>query len=150
VAFILASNLLAISNTDQSLIAIKPVVPQLVSDLQSFHLSNTDTVQVMGGAEGGLQALYMLNMKEPTRFIYDVQFLYHPEKQFVKDVRTEFVQSLITNKPKLIIIFKTEYMQPDNGVGRFDNFPEFINLLNKNYHIDPSRNDYVIYELKQY
>jgi hypothetical protein len=150
VAFILASNLLAISNTDQSLIAIKPVVPQLVSDLQSFHLSNTDTVQVMGGAEGGLQALYMLNMKEPTRFIYDVQFLYHPEKQFVKDVRTEFVQSLITNKPKLIIIFKTEYMQPDNGVGRFDNFPEFINLLNNNYHIDPSRNDYVIYELKQY
>jgi hypothetical protein len=136
--------------TDQSLQGQRPYLLQLESDIREFQLSQADTVQVLDDARGGIHVLYHLGIKQPTRFIYDYPFFYFEDEQYVKDLRSEFVQDLYENHPKLIVLMKNSsegtFLLADRAM-LFRQFSEFNILLEQKYVLAKDTESYAIFSL---
>src|SRR5262249_3172047 len=77
----------------------------LVDDL-SHGLAPGDTVQVLDIADGGLQALLRLHVRQPTRFLYDLFFFHEPERPVVRAIRAEFIAELEARPPRFIVLMR--------------------------------------------
>jgi len=130
-----------------SLALKRPVVEELVADLSSYSLDSEDTVQILDTSDGGIHALFLLRIRQPTRFIYDFQFFHDLENPYIRSLRSEFIRDLETKPPKLIVVFHHAWLPPGN-LDRLKSFPEFTRLLEARYEVNAVRNAYTIYSAK--
>ena len=138
----LGASLIGRIQKDNSYANKQPYLDQMIHDIDGYDLAETDTVQLMDSVKGGLYALYVLNIDEPTRFIQDFQFYEHPNDPFVKKITAEFIHDLDEYKPKLIVIIARGRR---GGYNRLDKFPEFTAFLNEKYLLDKENASYKIY-----
>lgn len=124
----------------------KPAVPLLVDDLRMLGLVQQDQVQVMDAVEGGMQVLYLLEHQQSTRYIYDSLFIRNTNHPFVKDLQSSFIDDLQKKKPRFIVIFIKGPFPEETGIQRYQNFPQFLNLLSETYQPTLRREYYIIYE----
>ena len=132
---------------DEILPGMKPSVNQLVMDLSAHHLSDEDTVQVLDSTIGGIHALYRLGVRQPTRFIYDIQFFTGTEQPFIQNLRQEFIETLKDQQPTAIVVFHETWIPPYN-ISRFETFPQFSEILKNRYKLDQQRDAYSLYVAK--
>ena len=103
-----------------------------------------DTVQTMDTAAGGVDALWVLHVREATRFIYDFHLLYFDGEPFVRQLRSEFMTTIRAARPKYVVLFRWSW-PPPSDYQRFQNFPEFLQWLDEFYVKDYEQPDYRIY-----
>jgi hypothetical protein len=126
---------------------VSPVVAGLVEDISGYSLSSEDEVQVLDAAAGGIHALYLLKIPEPTRFVYDMHFYHDVDRPIIQELRREFIEEMEENPPKLVVLFKDTWVQP-MGFSKLKSFPELAALLAASYRSDKSRYNYTIYAAK--
>jgi hypothetical protein len=120
----------------------RPYVGEIRREIEEYGLTENDTIQVMDSSMGGIHVLYLLDIKQPTRFIYDMQFFHNEEEPFIKDLRAEFINDLNETPPRAIIIMSTSFRF---DFDRIDTFPELVTFLDKNYSLDKETEHYKIY-----
>ena len=106
-----------------------------------------DTVQTMDTAAGGVDALWVLHIREATRFMYDFHLLYFDNEPFVRQMRSEFMSELRTARPKYVILFRWSW-PPPSDYQRFQNFPEFCRWLDDFYVMEHEQPAYRIFRLR--
>ena len=116
----------------------------LVDDL-SRGLAPGDTVQVLDIADGGLQALLRLHVRQPTRFLYDVFFFHEPDRPVVRAIRAEFVSALEARPPRYIVLMRG---WPSGDYDRIRYFPALAELLARRYDIVVTREGHRLYARK--
>lgn len=123
---------------------VNPVVTRLVQDISEYSLSSDAQVQVLDATAGGIHALYLLKIHEPTRFVYDMHFYHDMDRPVIQELRRELVGEMEKKPPKLVVLFKDTWVQP-KGFSKLKSFPELAALLEANYKSDKSHYDYTIY-----
>ncbi len=108
-----------------------------------------DTVQIMDEAEGGIHALFLLRAAEPTRFIYDYQFLPDFQSQYAQALRTEFEEGLRTRPPKYIVVFNRPLQGPSGHDRVKLEFPDLNRLLTQSYNLEFSSFAYDVYARRE-
>jgi hypothetical protein len=116
-------------------------VRALVDDL-SRGLAPGDTVQVLDVADGGLQALLRLHVRQPTRFLYDVFFFHEADRPVVRAIRAEFVAALEARPPRFIVLMRG---WPSGDYDRIRYFPALADLLARRYDIVVTREGHRLY-----
>jgi hypothetical protein len=114
-----------------------------LADALARHLEPGDVVQVLDTAGGGIHALLLLRVSQPTRFIYDFQFFHDTGTPVVQAMRTELVHGLRQRPPRCIVVFRDAW--PAGGVERLHTFPELAGLLREEYRPPVHGDGYVIY-----
>jgi hypothetical protein len=79
------------------------------------------TVQVMDTTGGGIHALLRLELRQPTRFIYDFHFFHHGADARIEALRTEFRAGLESARPAAVVVLEDSWPVP--GYGRLEEFP---------------------------
>jgi hypothetical protein len=103
-----------------------------------------DKVQVLDGTKGGIHALYLLGIHQPTRFVYDMYFYHDIDTPLVQGLRRELIEQLRRDLPRLIVQFDTTWVQP-RGFNKLESFPELAALLSEHYRADTSEQGFTIY-----
>jgi hypothetical protein len=116
-------------------------VSVLADDLTRW-LAPGDTVQVLDVADGGLQALLRLHVRQPTRFLYDVFFFHEPERPVVRAIRAEFVAALEARPPRFIVLMRG---WPSGDYDRLRYFPALAELLARRYDVVVTREGHRLY-----
>jgi hypothetical protein len=101
-----------------------------------------DTVQVLDTTAGGIHALLVLGVREPTRFVYDFHFFHDMHHPVIRALRAELIRGLDAHPPRLIVVF--EHGWPSGGWERLDGFPELGERLARYDLVRPGP-DYRIY-----
>jgi hypothetical protein len=123
---------------------IKPLVPKLVRELQAYPVTGKDEVQVLDTTEGAIHALFLLRIRQPTRFINDYQFLHDTGNPYIQKLRAEFIRDLEARSPRLIVAANYSWIPP-NTIARLHQFPEFEKLLDSRYRVYKVENEFTIY-----
>ncbi|MCA9473303.1 MAG: glycosyltransferase family 39 protein [Nitrospirales bacterium] len=129
---------------DDILLTKKPSVTQLVADLSAIELNEAETVQVLDSTTGGIHALYRLGLRQPTRFIYDIQFFTGTDQPYIQNLRREFIEALKALQPAAIVVFHDTWIPPYD-ISRFDTFPQFSDFLKNRYQLERKREAYSLY-----
>ena len=116
-------------------------VRMLVDDL-SRGLAPGDTVQVLDVADGGLQALLRLHVRQPTRFLYDLFFFHEPERAVVRAIRAELIAALEAQPPRFIVLMRG---WPSGDYDRIRHFPALAELLARRYEVVVTREGHRLY-----
>jgi hypothetical protein len=117
-------------------------VRAIVGDLRG-RLGPADTVQVLDTSEGGIDALYVLGVREPTRFIYDFHFFHDEDRPVIRRLRAEFLAALAARRPAFIVLLERGW--PAGGYERLARFPGLANWMATEYRLDREGDGYRIY-----
>jgi hypothetical protein len=101
----------------------------------------------MDVTDGGINALYMLGIRQPTRFIYDFHFFHDTGSSYIQKLRAEFMEGLARGKPRFIVVFNTDW-PPPLGRDRIKDFPELQEFLLAHYtiqRVNDEESGYTIY-----
>jgi hypothetical protein len=102
------------------------------------------TVQIMDIVEGGgAHALLRAGVLPGTRFITDGVFFHHEHDRRILALRAEFIAALEARRPAAVAIFPMRWRR--ERYARLQRFPEFTNLLEREYTLVVGRDDYRIY-----
>jgi hypothetical protein len=104
-----------------------------------------DRVQVLDTAWGGIEALYRLNIVQPTPFIYDWQFFVPLQAPILDRLKQRFLADLAAHKPGAIVITAQAWPLEKHGYDRIGTWAEFARLLAGNYSLAIERDGYRIY-----
>ena len=129
---------------DQRLQTLKPVAVQLQQDLEAYALSGSESIQVLDTTTGGIQALYTLGISQPSRFIYDNHFFHHTHEPFIQQLRTELIQALERERPRLIVVIHKSWLPPFTE-DRIQAFPALVQVLDRSYERDRIGPGYTIF-----
>lgn len=130
----------------------KSIAP-LTADILSFNLDKTDTIQIMDSTHGGTATLLILDIDQPTRFVYDTVFYHDTDTAYIQGLQQEFLDDMKQNMPELIVIYKesgAEFLTLD----RLNAFGEFQIFLAENYTLAVDRDlgkpedSYLLYHKK--
>jgi Dolichyl-phosphate-mannose-protein mannosyltransferase len=122
----------------------KRVLDGLVAYLKPRLDPKIDTVQTMDTAGGAVDALFVLRVREATRFMYDFHLLYFGQEPFVRQLRLQFMTQIRASAPKYVVLFRWSW-PPPSDYGRLDAFPEFRQWLELHYVKEFERPDYQIF-----
>jgi len=101
------------------------------------------TVQVMDTTAGGIHALLRLQLRQPTRFIYDFHFFHDEADPRIQALRREFVAGLASAPPAAIAVLRDSW--PAAGYERVARFPELAEMLARRYALAREGDGYRIY-----
>ena len=116
---------------------------QEVADALRPYLRPTDTIQVMDTTEGGIHALFLLGVRQPTRFLYDFHFYHDVDHPTIQALRSEFVDALRRTPPAFFILFEQTWLHP--GYDRVREWPALQGLLDRGYALKWEGSSYRIY-----
>ena len=105
-------------------------VAAITRDLQALA-APVDTVQVLDTTSGGIHALLRLGLRQPSRFIYDFQFLHDVSDPRIEALRAEFLSALEAGRPAAVLVLEESWPVP--GYGRLDAFPALQRRLQQSY-----------------
>jgi hypothetical protein len=117
-------------------------VRAIVADLDG-RLRPDDTVQVLDTTDGGIHALFLLGVREPTRFIYDFHFFHDENRPFIQALRREFLAGLAARRPAFVLVLERGW--PVGGYERLARFPDLAAWLRAGYRLDRGGDGYRIY-----
>jgi hypothetical protein len=101
------------------------------------------TVQVMDTTGGGIHALLRLEVRQPTRFIYDFHFFHDVADPRIEALRAEFLSGLETGRPAAVLVLEESW--PPAGYDRLDGFPALRRRLDVSYRLAVEGPGYRIY-----
>jgi len=114
-----------------------------VAETLKSHLRPGDTVQVMDTTDGGIHALFLLGVRQPTRFLYDFHFYHDVEHPTIQSLRREFVEGLRGRPPAFIVLFEETWLHP--GYDRVRAWPALRDVIAGAYILDREGAGYRIY-----
>jgi hypothetical protein len=100
-------------------------------------------VQVLDTTEGGVDALYRLHARQPTRFLYDFHFYHDVKTPYVRALREELLAGLRERPPAAVVLFERSW--PRGDYGRLQEFPELAGWLDAGYRMTTEGDGYRIY-----
>ena len=92
-----------------------------------------DLVQTMDTTDGAIHALLLLNVRQPTPFIYDWMLLAGGDTPFRRAARAEFMAKMTAAPPKAIVITNQQWPEPSHGYTRVGSWKEFNDFLLRSY-----------------
>jgi hypothetical protein len=101
------------------------------------------TVQVLDTTDGGVHALYLLRLRQPTRFLYDFHFYHDVEHPFVRRLRAELLAGLRARPPAAVVLFERGW--PGGDSGRLRQFPELATWLEAGYRVATDGDGFRVY-----
>jgi len=101
------------------------------------------TAQVLDVTEGGIHALFRLQLRQPTRFLYDFHFFHDESAPRIQGLRAELVRGLEQGRPAAVVVLRDSWLE--RGYDRLDRFPELRDLLARSYALAVQGDDYRIY-----
>jgi hypothetical protein len=102
-----------------------------------------DLVQVLDTAEGGVHALLLLGLRQPTRFLCDFPLFAAPEAPITARYREEFLRGFDAQPPRAVVLFARAW--PHGGPERVASFPALAERLARDYAVAIRRAGYTIY-----
>jgi hypothetical protein len=105
------------------------------------------TVQVFDTTEGGVDALYRLRARQPTRFLYDFHFYHDVDHPYVRGLRAELLADLGARPPAAVVLFERGW--PRGDYGRLREFPELAAWLAAGYRLTTEGSGYRIYAARR-
>jgi hypothetical protein len=105
------------------------------------------SVQVFDTTEGGVDALYRLGARQPTRFLYDFHFYHDVGHPYVRRLRGELVAGLRERPPAAVVLFERGW--PRGDYGRLREFPELAAWLDAGYRVTTEGSGYRIYAARR-
>ena len=115
-----------------------------IRDYIEKHSNPEDTVQLIGGGSEAVSANYKTKRLAPTKYSYlPLWDSFTLERR--KEIIGEFIESVIIEKPKLIIVCDKDYQLFESLVKDKEKWDKFLN--EKYEKIDNFVNDYTVYEL---
>jgi len=117
-------------------------VQSLVRDLAG-RVERGRTVQVLDTTEGGVHALFLLRLSQPSRFLYDFHFFHDVEHPYVQTLRQEFLSALGRRPPEFLVVFERGW--PRGGFERLAAFPALSAWIEEGYVLERERDGYRIY-----
>jgi len=101
------------------------------------------TAQVLDVTAGGIHALFRLQLRQPTRFLYDFHFFHDEGAPRIQGLRAELVRGLEQGRPAAVVVLRDSWLE--RGYDRLDRFPELRDLLARCYSLAVQGDDYRIY-----
>jgi hypothetical protein len=117
-------------------------VDRIVADL-SGRLGPTDTVQVLDTTEGGIDALFRLRARQPSRFLYDFHFFHDEDQPVIRRLRAELAAALAARPPRFVLVLEKAW--PSGRYERLERLPELAAWLRAHYDLDREGEGYRIY-----
>lgn len=114
----------------------------LKADLKD-KVGRDQTVQVMDFLSGMVHGLYELELRQPTRFLFDLQFFHDIDQPYIQSLRLEFLKALREDPPAFFVLSTLSWPIP--GYERLDAFPELAAWLSAYYRIETENDYYRIY-----
>jgi hypothetical protein len=105
------------------------------------------TVQVFDTTEGGIDALYRLRARQPTRFLYDFHFYHDVTEPYVRGLRQELLAGLRERPPAAVVLFERSW--PRGDYHRLQEFPELAGWLDAGYRMTAEGHGYRIYAARR-
>jgi hypothetical protein len=102
-----------------------------------------DMVQVLDTTEGGVHALLVLGLRQPTRFLSDFPLFATPDAPVTARYRAEFIAGFDARPPRAVVLFTRAW--PHGGPERVASFPALAERLAHDYAIAVRRQGYTIY-----
>lgn len=102
-----------------------------------------DLVQVLDTTEGGVHALLLLGLRQPTRFLSDFPLFATPEAPITARYRAEFIAGFDARPPRAVVVFTRAW--PHGGPERVASFTALAERLTRDYAIAVRRQGYTIY-----
>jgi hypothetical protein len=96
-------------------------------------LRSDETVQVLDTTDGGVHALFLLRVRQPTRFLYDFHFYHDVDHPTVQALRTEFLNALNQRPPAYIVLLEQTWLVP--GYERVTRWEALRRFLEERYTI---------------
>ena len=122
----------------------KILLDGLVAHLRPRVDPARDTVQTMDTAAGGVDTLWVLHIREATRFMYDFHLLYFGDEPFRPAIAVRVHVRDRAVSPKYVILFRWSW-PPPSDYHRFKKFPEFSEWLNEFYVTDYEQPGYRVF-----
>jgi hypothetical protein len=101
------------------------------------------TVQVLDTTEGGIHALFLLGVRQPSRFLYDFHFHHDVDHPYVRRLRAELMSALQARAPVAIVLFEQGW--PGGGYERLAGFLELQRWLSEGYRLAEEGDGYRLY-----
>lgn len=102
-----------------------------------------DLVQVLDTTEGGVHALLLLGLRQPTRFLCDFPLFAAPAAPITARYRAEFIAGFDARPPRAVVVFTRAW--PHGGPERVTTFGALAERLARDYAIAVRRQGYTIY-----
>jgi hypothetical protein len=102
-----------------------------------------DLVQVLDTAEGGVHALLLLGLRQPTRFLCDFPLFAAPDAPITARYRQEFISGFDARPPRAVVLFSRAW--PRGGPERVASFPALAERLARDYTVTVRRAGYTIF-----
>jgi hypothetical protein len=119
----------------------------MVDDAASYlkaRLQPGDTVQPLDWTDGAAHAMLIARARLATRFMYDYHFYHHVSKPFVHELRRRFLSEFEAAKPRFVLDWHIRKLP--SGDDTTTEFPQFRELLARDYQIVRSNDTYRVYE----
>ena len=117
-------------------------VRHVVGDLARMTRPD-DLVQVLDTTEGGVHALLLLGLRQPTRFLCDFPLFATPAAPITARYRAEFIAGFDARPPRAVVVFARAW--PHGGPERVASFAALAERLARDYAIAVRRQGYTIY-----
>ncbi|HEY7519367.1 MAG TPA: hypothetical protein VIE36_13840 [Methylomirabilota bacterium] len=117
-------------------------VRHVVGDLARITRPD-DLVQILDTTEGGVHALLLLGLRQPTRFLCDFPLFAAPEAPITARYRAEFIAGFDARPPRAVVLFARGW--PHGGPERVASFTALADRLARDYAIAVRRPGYTIY-----
>ncbi len=119
----------------------------LVKELNDYDIDNK-RIQPLDLTGGTLHALLILKKPPATRFIYDVYFYNEIRSSFARKVREEFIATIKSQHPDLIILNSFSWPDSQLTFSRLNRFLPLRKFLEDNYLLCSLKKEYWIYSLR--
>ncbi|HEV8306077.1 MAG TPA: hypothetical protein VGW35_00295 [Methylomirabilota bacterium] len=104
-------------------------------------------VQVLDTTDGGIHALYLLGLRQPTRFIYDFHFYHDVDRPYVQRLRAELMAELRRRPPAAVVLFERGW--PSGDYDRVEAFPALAGWLEAGYRLAEQGDGYRVYAARR-
>jgi hypothetical protein len=126
-------------------LASEGTAPSEIADYLGKHMLPGDKVQAMDWTNAGVvHGLLLAEAPPATSFIYDFHFYHHVSTDYIRGLRTRFLNELEASKARFLVRGKVGPFPtgPDTGA----EFPELAALLQREYRQVFDRPTYEIFE----
>lgn len=113
-----------------------------------LQLQPGDRVQALDWTGGALQAMLLARAQPATPFLYDVEFYHHVSHPYIQDLRRRFIADLQLSPPRFIVEVEAADKPFVQGPDTTATFPELREILQRDYAVAWSEEDFRIYRRK--
>jgi hypothetical protein len=135
-------------NLDPAWVRAKVERAHAVAGVLAPLVAGGGTVQVLDTTDGGVHALYLLGVRQPTRFLYDFPFYHDVDHPYVRRLRAEALADLRRRPPVAVVLFERGW--PAGGYERLAAFPGLAAWLETGYRLSHEGDGFRVYATRRH